>query len=334
MQEGIVKIDPENISEKDIKYCAGFIRNGELVAFPTETVYGLGASAFLPGAIKKIFLAKNRPQDNPLIVHIYDYSQLKEIVKSVPEDALRLMQAFWPGPLTFVLPKSSKVPDEVSKGLGTVAVRMPGHPVARALIKAAGPIVAPSANLSGKPSTTDSKHVIHDLQGKIACIIDSGKSTLGLESTVILCTKKPFEILRLGFITEEDLRQHVKEVVVHQDIKGEKPLSPGMKYRHYAPDAEIKVFSGPDRVARIREFLRTQKGKKLGLVFYSEELAKEKAHFRQFLGKTLEEMAHSLYESLRLMDEKKVELIVFEGIDTKGLGAAIMNRIYKAAGEE
>ncbi len=330
----IVKIDPLKIDERKIKLCADLIKKGKVIAFPTETVYGLGADCFNERAVKRIFEIKGRPSDNPLIVHIATYTQLRKVVKELPLDVVKLMELFWPGPITFVLKKRKEIPDIVTANLDTVAVRMPSHKVARNLIEKAGPIAAPSANLSGKPSPTSFQHVFNDLYGKVDCIIDSGTTTIGLESTVVLCTQKPYKILRPGYITLEDLKEIIKDIEYKDDI--EKPLSPGMKYKHYAPDAEMIIITGSvkEKLMKIEKILEESKDKKIGLCYYSLEL-KEIANnfnFSYFLGNSYEQIALSLFSSLREMDNKNVELILFEGVEEKGLGYSIMNRLKKASG--
>ncbi len=246
METLILKIDPNNPDMNKIKLAATVIRNGGLVAFPTETVYGLGANALDDEAVQKIFIAKNRPIDNPVIVHIANIDDLYMLAEKIPEEALKLASRFWPGPLTLLLKKSELVPDITTANLDTVAIRMPNHPIALALIKESEvPIAAPSANLSGRPSPTTAEHVIRDLNGKIDVIIDGGDVTFGVESTVLDLTSEPPYILRPGPVTIEEIKTVIKNVEVHPVAKAEKPIetviakSPGVKYRHYAPLAEL-----------------------------------------------------------------------------------------------
>lgn len=232
-------------NKDDIPLAAELLRQGEIVAFPTETVYGLGASIFQPQAIKKIFSAKGRPQDNPLIAHVSDLSQIEQIAQEIPELFYRLQEAFFPGPLTCVLKKSSKVPAEVSAGLSSIALRMPSHPIARQLIECLGePIVAPSANISGRPSATCPDHVLNDFYGKIAAVIDGGKTPLGLESTVVSLLGERPVLLRPGMISaaaiEAVIGQPLERPLANSPI--DSPASPGMKYRHYAPKTPIHLF--------------------------------------------------------------------------------------------
>ena len=254
MKTQIIKIDTSTSNwDKQLDQAAEVLRSGGLVAFPTETVYGLGANALDEEAVKSIYRAKGRPSDNPLIVHIADTAAVKDLTDSIPGTAQALMDAFWPGPLTLVMPRSSLVPDIVTAGLDTVAVRMPSHPIASALIKKAGvPVAAPSANSSGRPSPTLARHVIEDMMGKIDVIIDGGNAEVGVESTVLDITVDPPVILRPGGVTLEQLRHVLGNVISDQtpgisDMAGT-PKSPGMKYRHYSPKATMLLIQGdPER---------------------------------------------------------------------------------------
>ena len=248
----IVKMNSENIDNESIKKAGEIIREGGLVAFPTETVYGLGANALNKEAAKKIYAAKGRPSDNPLIAHIANEEMLKPLVKEIPEVAKKLMDAFWPGPMTLIFNKSDIVPKDTTGGLDTVAIRMPNHPIAQALIKEAGvSIAAPSANLSGKPSPTLGEHVIDDMDGRIDMIIDGGMVGMGLESTIIDVTVEPPMILRPGFITKEMLKEVIDQVetdkaILTKPTDGLRPKAPGMKYRHYAPKADFRMYDGEE----------------------------------------------------------------------------------------
>ena len=251
MKTEILKIDLHNIDSQKIKYAAQVIEEGGLVAFPTETVYGLGADALNKTAVEKIFKAKGRPSDNPLIVHVADKKSVGNLVLRIPEKAEKLMDAFWPGPLTLVMDKQSIVPDIITAGLDTVAIRVPSHPIALALIREAKlPIAAPSANISGKPSPTDSKHVINDLYGKVDVIIDGGFSNIGVESTVVDMVVDPPMLLRPGGITLEQLEDVIGNVridpgIAQKNLDGKVvPKSPGMKYKHYAPKAKVVIVEG------------------------------------------------------------------------------------------
>ncbi|HPU00429.1 MAG: threonylcarbamoyl-AMP synthase [Firmicutes bacterium] len=312
-------------SRKSVLVAARLIRRGGLVAFPTETVYGLGAAATDRSAVKKIFKAKGRPADNPLIVHVAGLDQVKESAASLPPGALHLMKRFWPGPLSLVLPRSDKIPPEVSAGLPTVAVRMPAHPVALSLIRAAGvPIAAPSANRSGRPSPTSLRHVLEDLAGKIDAVIDGGPCQVGLESTVLDLSGSHPLILRPGAITREQLEAVLGvPVAVAQGCKDGTPPSPGMKYRHYAPRAPLLLVAGarPRRRALLAALARhyRKKGLKVGLLRAPTE------------PEGLRRAAKRLYQVLRGFDAQGVDLILAEGVSARGLGAALMNRLRRAA---
>lgn len=323
----------------DIQKAAEIIRSGGLVVFPTETVYGLGANALNEIAIKKVYFAKGRPSDNPLIVHITDLDTLTELTGLVPPLAEKLIKAFWPGPLTLVLAKSSLVPSVTSGGLETVAVRMPAHRIAQALIKAAGvPIAAPSANLSGKPSSTQFQHVIEDLDGRVDAIIDGGETLHGLESTVVSFIDDHVVILRLGSITQDDLERVVgASHVRHAKNKNETEHSPGTKYRHYAPKAQIEIITSnnpQDFLNRVH--ILEAENREVGLLATKEIVqACSEIHFSYDLG-GVDNKAHigqSLYAGLRYFDTVPVEIILVQGFQEEGLGKTIMNRIRKAAGE-
>lgn len=327
---------------KGIREAAQMLREGKLVAFPTETVYGLGADALNAQAVREIYLAKGRPSDNPLIVHIWDRKQLNALCLYVPEKAQALMDAYWPGPMTLVMPKKEIVPDATTGGLGTVAVRMPDHPVAHALLKEADvPVAAPSANLSGKPSPTDAAAVIEDLQGRVPAIIDGGPCRVGVESTVIDVTGEIPVILRPGGVTREMIERIVGETKVHRAVLNpleskEQAASPGMKYKHYAPKAKVRVIIGKQAAQRIcacyDEAVREGKNP----VIYSVE--EERAAFggRAFypwgvMGEE-ETIAQHLFASLRHADEEGMDLVLCHGTDTHGMGLAVMNRLLRAAG--
>ncbi|MGI6575439.1 MAG: L-threonylcarbamoyladenylate synthase [bacterium] len=344
MQTKLVHISsPKDLTVLD--EAAHIIRAGGLVAFPTETVYGLGANALDPEAVAKIFLAKGRPGDNPLIVHIARVEELTSLVKEVPTAAEVLIEHFWPGPLTLILPKQDHIPAQTTAGLETVAVRMPAHPVALALIDLAGvPIAAPSANLSGKPSPTTAQHVYTDLVGRIDMVIDGGSTDVGVESTVLDITADPPVLLRPGGVTVEDLREFLPAVKVDESIEtalstGDyKPRSPGMKYTHYAPDAEVTVVEGPVEAvqAKIKELaaLYRSQGLKVGIMATDETAAAYKEGEVLVVGArdALASVAANLYDCFRRFNQRKVDLILAEGFDAMGLGLAIMNRLRRAAG--
>jgi L-threonylcarbamoyladenylate synthase len=339
MKTLILKVDPKRPSLAAIKKAAEFIKKGELVAFPTETVYGLGADALNEDAVRKIFEAKGRPLDNPIIVHIYSIEQLKELARNIPKSALILAKNFWPGPLTMILHKRACVSKAVTAGLGTVAIRMPSHRIARLLCKhAERPIAAPSANLSGRPSASNAKHVIEDFKGKIACIIDGGKTNIGLESTVIDLTVKRPVILRPGGITAEQLSKLLPEVKVHAVARAEKKASiaksPGTKYRHYAPKAKLVLVEGPKEKAVAKALALAKqhsKTKKVALLVLGTG---RKVRVKGVVVKVVQkkqDIGKQLFALLRELDAKRVEIIFANAIDEKGLGLAIMNRLRRAS---
>lgn len=325
----------EGLDERKIRIAARFILEGKLVAFPTETVYGLGADALNEKAVKRIFKAKGRPADNPLIVHIADSKDLNKLAREIPEEAKLLAERFWPGPLTIVLPKKDEVPKVTTGGLDTVAVRMPSHPIALALIRASTPIAAPSANVSGRPSPTLAEHVIDDFYGKIECVIDGGETKIGVESTVIdLSDEKP-TLLRPGGLPLEEIEMVIGEVEIHPAVRGklvDVARSPGMKYKHYSPEAQIIVVEGPrERVReKIKELVKEYQGQglRVGVMATEPYECDEFFHF----GGTEEEFARNLFKALRELDKRGVDIIIAEGIEERGLGFAVMNRLRKAAG--
>ncbi|NLI91097.1 MAG: threonylcarbamoyl-AMP synthase [Peptococcaceae bacterium] len=326
------------------------LRQGEVVAFPTETVYGLGANALDSKACQKIFTIKGRPADNPLIVHIASVADAQKIVLEWTDAAKACAEAFWPGPLTLVLPKSEIVPDIVSAGLNTVAVRMPAHPAALELIRTAGvPLAAPSANISGKPSPTEGKHVWQDLKGRIPLVIDAGKCSVGLESTVLDLSGKIPVILRPGGVTREQLRAVLGKVEIElgvedgREVLGQ-PRSPGMKYRHYAPDGEMILLKSQDqkKAEKIAEWVSHKKsGDKIALLCMEETVAMlsvqelDQIDFLFVLGSVQrpQEAASHLFGALRKCDEEKINCILAEELPEEGIGLAFMNRLKKAAGK-
>ncbi|MET3193174.1 L-threonylcarbamoyladenylate synthase [Bacillus sp. OAE603] len=316
---------------------AKILQLGQVVAFPTETVYGLGANAFSDEAVQLIFQAKGRPSDNPLIVHIANNNQLDELIEEIPEGAKKLMEAFWPGPLTIILKSKKQVSKFVTAGLSTVGVRMPDHPVALALIEASGlPIAAPSANTSGKPSPTSAKHVFEDLNGRIAGIVDGGSTGVGLESTVIDCSQEVFTILRPGSITPEMIKKVVSNVEVDPATvnETEAPKSPGMKYKHYAPDAQMHLVNGS--MEFIHKLIHNAKseGKKVGILTTEENINQYKADVVLACGirEDLTTVAAALYDCIRQFNEENVDIIFCESFPYEGIGIAIMNRLWKACG--
>jgi len=346
MQTKLVKIDCEKIDTNDIKEAAEIIRAGGLVAFPTETVYGLGADALSPEAAKKIYEAKGRPSDNPLIVHICDFKELVSIAREVPPEAEILAEAFWPGPLTMIVWKNEKVPEATTGGMDTVAVRMPNHPAALALIRESGcMIAAPSANTSGKPSPTEAGHVALDMDGKIPMILDGGAVGIGIESTIVDLTEDVPMILRPGYITKEMLEQALgKEVRVDPgiiaDTSDKKPKAPGMKYKHYAPKADLVLVEGEEAavIAKINALAaeKQESGKKVGVIATDETKGRYHADFVVSIGARTDEdaIARHLYRILREFDDWEVDAIYSESFATPRIGQAIMNRLMKAAGHQ
>lgn len=341
METKIIKIDKNNIDKKDIELAASLIKSGEVVAFPTETVYGLGANGLDEVAVRKIYKAKGRPSDNPLILHIANLEDLYVLVKEVPDIALKVMDKFWPGPLTIVFKKKDIVPDIISAGLDTVAIRMPENKIAKEIILKSGvPIAAPSANTSGRPSPTRAGHVIEDMKEKIPMIIDGGNTDVGLESTVIDLSSDTPMILRPGGISYEDLKELIPNLIEDKSILDEKfiPKSPGQKYRHYAPKSEMILFEGEieDIVKEIKnktEIYQSQ-GKKVGIMgteetkdFYTEGVV-------LVVGSRDDKatISSNLFQTIRSFDNKNVDIILGEAIDLEGIGKAIMNRMMKAAG--
>lgn len=319
---------------------AELLARDEVVAFPTETVYGLGANAKSEIAVKKVYEAKGRPSDNPLIVHVASESQLDEFVEEIPPVAKRLMKEFWPGPLTLILKcKPGQLAKSVTAGLDTVAVRMPNHPVALHLIKASGlPIAAPSANTSGKPSPTTAKHVKEDLAGRIAGIVDGGSTGVGVESTVLDCTVDIPVILRPGGVTREQLEPIIGQVreEVALSKKDETPKAPGMKYTHYAPKAPLTLVKGtPDFMQKVIDRKRIE-GVKVGVLAAKENESFYQADYVITPGSLadLSTVATGLYDALRQFDQLPVDEIYSEVFPTEGIGKAIMNRLFKSAGQK
>ncbi len=338
----VITISKENRTAA-LREAGEIIKAGGLVAFPTETVYGLGGDALNPASAKKIYEAKGRPSDNPLIVHIAEMEALSAIVEEVPETAKRLASLFWPGPLTMILRKAGRVPKETTGGLDTVAVRMPVHDVALDFIRMAGGYVAaPSANRSGRPSPTTAAYVAQDMEGRIEMILDGGQATLGLESTIVDLTVEPPMLLRPGFVTEEMLSVALGEVAVDETLlrgdSGQAPKAPGMKYRHYAPKGELVIVKGSETAvtAYINERLREGRteNRKTGVIATDETAARYEADVRFGVGEkgSAKAVAERLYRILRECDDEGVELILSECFAEEGVGAAVMNRLMKAAG--
>lgn len=343
MKTEYVVID-ENNSEGGYKRAGEIIKAGGLVAFPTETVYGLGGDALNADASKKIYAAKGRPSDNPLIVHIADIEDLDGIVSYIPDAARILAEKFWPGPLTMVFKKSETVPESTTGGLDTVAVRMPDHPIALRFIKASGGyIAAPSANISGRPSPTTGKHVLDDMDGRIEMILDGGPCGIGLESTIVDVTEEIPMILRPGYISIQMVRDVLGRAeydpAITQGVKSDvRPKAPGMKYRHYAPQGDLVIVSG-ERV-KVANYIKNalieakNKGKVTGVIASTETAGAYKADVLIEAGSLTDEdeIARRLYSALREFDEKGAEVIFSEEFNVGQVGSAIMNRLMKAAG--
>ena len=329
----ILHISPTDPDPEAIRQAAEILRRGGLVAFPTETVYGLGADVLNLDAVRKVFEAKGRPPDNPLIVHIASSKQLDDIVDEIPEQGKLLANAFWPGPLTLVMKRTILISDLVTANLDTVAVRMPNHPVPLAMIQALGEgIVGPSANLSGRPSPTTGQHVYDDLRGRVDLILDAGPTAIGLESTVVDVTVEPPTILRLGGLTKERIEELIGTVEVGAGGGLEK-RSPGTRHRHYAPRAKVFLAKSgdADTFAALLQVQR-QLGKKVGCIVNSPLLAKlESGDYYRVLPSSLEILARHLFRTLRELDGLGLDVIIVEGVEEQGLGATIMDRLRRAA---
>ena len=333
------------INDEELKEASAVIRSGGLVAFPTETVYGLGGDATNPEASRKIYAAKGRPSDNPLIVHIADFSQLRNIVAEVPQEAEKLAEAFWPGPLTMILRKNEVIPYETTGGLDTVAIRMPSHPVARAFLQDSGcMIAAPSANTSGRPSPTTAQHVWEDLHGKIEILLDGGPVGIGIESTIVDLSEERPMILRPGFITQEMLSAVLGDVGMDPGLASENskrpPKAPGMHYRHYAPKADLTLVEGTmeEVISKINALTREAQamGKSVGVLATEENKDRYVADHVIVIGQRQDEaeIARHLFDVLRQFDDLQVDLIYSESFAAAGVGQAIMNRLLKAAGHK
>lgn len=343
METIIKKIDRNNIDKSILEEAGNILKQGGLVAFPTETVYGLGANALDEEAAKKTYAAKGRPSDNPLIVHIARTEDLEGIVEEIPVSMRKIAERFWPGPLTVIFNKNDRVPLGTTGGLGTVAVRMPDDEIARELILAGGGYIsAPSANTSGRPSPTTAQHAAEDLSGKIEMILDGGSVDIGVESTILDMTVTPPMILRPGAITKEMLEEVVGEVTVDQALLSENsveaPKAPGMKYRHYAPKAGLTIVQGNEKL--VTEYINSQcksleaKGQRAGVICTDEDRELYDAAVVKSIGTREDEegIARHLFGILRAFDEEDVTCIFSEAFDTPQMGQAIMNRLLKAAG--
>lgn len=345
MKAEVVAMDAEHLNMEAIQKAGKILREGGLVAFPTETVYGLGGNALDPKASMKIYAAKGRPSDNPLIVHIADIKDLAKITTEIPEGARILAEKYWPGPLTMILPKADSVPKETTGGLDSVAVRFPSDRIAQELIKAAGGFVAaPSANTSGRPSPTMAEHVEEDLGDAIEMIIDGGQVGIGLESTIVDFTEDVPVVLRPGYISLEMLKDTLGDVRMDRGLlitdSSVHPKAPGMKYRHYAPKADLSIVEGPqdEVIACINRLTHeaVENGLKAGIIATDETKDQYSDGLVLNIGSREEEetIAHHLYEVLRDFDEAQVNVIYSEAFYTPRMGQAIMNRLLKAAGHK
>jgi L-threonylcarbamoyladenylate synthase len=345
MKTLFLKVDPVNPDPTKIQAAAHIIQQGGLVAFPTETVYGLGADALNPVAALALFEAKKRPLDNPPIVHVADPEEVCRLVEEVPPKAAVLMEEFWPGPLTLIFKRSNIVPQVTVAGLDTIAIRMPQHKVALELIKQSHcPIAAPSANLAGKPSPTTAQHVYEDLNGRIDCILDGGATNIGVESTVVDLSVDPPMLLRPGGTPYEALKEVLGDLKLHPFVQAEQEISPhevrspGMKHKHYAPKADVILVEGnvPAVIAKVRELAESYrlKSAKVGILATDETQVAYKADVVKSLGSrfNLAAVARNLFRLLREVDAENVDVIIAEGVSSEGLGLAVMNRLRKASG--
>lgn len=341
----MVELCRDSLTEEQLMEAAALLRAGELVAFPTETVYGLGGNALDPGASAKIYAAKGRPSDNPLIVHIADTAALPVLARDIPESAMLLAKRFWPGPMTLILKKQDIVPKETTGGLDTVAIRMPSDPIAAMLIRVSGlHIAAPSANASGRPSTTKAQHVYEDLNGRIPMILDGGSSAIGLESTIIDLTGEKPMILRPGYISIEDVKEILPDVLYDPAVlKRERndtivAKAPGMKYRHYAPKGELTIFEGAlsDVVEAVRAHAleKVNQGYRVAILASEETKDSYEGYNVYSVGDREDEagIAARLFDTLREFDRMGADYIFGECFNTEGVGQAVMNRLVKAAG--
>jgi len=344
-QTVVLKVDAKQPDIKKVRMAAGIIRDGGLVAFPTETVYGLGADAFNSKAVSALFEAKKRPRDNPPIIHVENIDDVCKLVQQIPARADKLMKEFWPGPLTLVFKRSENVPDITVAGLDTVAVRMPQHAVALALIRESRcPLAAPSANLAGKPSPTSAEHVFKDLNGRIDAILDAGATHIGVESTVLDLSVEPAMVLRPGGTPLETLKAVLGDVKLHPFVVAKKELaidetrSPGMKHRHYAPKAQLILVEGAITpvMATIKSLICEywMQYKRVGVLATAETAWAYEADVVKSLGsrRKVNVMAANLFRLLREFDEDNVDIIIAENVPTEGLGLAVMNRLRKASG--
>lgn len=331
-------METRRLTAGEVEEAAAILRGGGLLGIPTETVYGLGANGLDPAAVARIFAAKGRPQDNPLILHVPTADWLPKYCQNIPDAAQRLAERFWPGPLTMILERGPMVPDVVTAGLDTVGMRCPDHTVCRAIIAAAGvPVAAPSGNTSGRPSPTTARHMLDDMDGRIEGIVDGGACSVGVESTIIDLTVSPPRLLRPGGVTLEQLREVLGRVEVDPAVRrlmgtGERPRAPGMKYRHYAPKAPVTVVQGD--AARGADYIRTHMGEGDGVVCFDEYAALYPGHRVERLGPAGDKaaQARNVFDALRAFDATDVPAIWAQCPDDGGMGLAVSNRLSKAAG--
>lgn len=338
MRTRILRVDPRRPQIQKIREAARLVKNGSVVAFPTETVYGLGADALNASAVRKIFVAKGRPSDNPLIVHISDEGDLAKLAVDIPNVMKKISRRFWPGPLTVVLKKSKMVPKITTGGLDTVAIRMPESLIATLLIREAHtPIAAPSANYFGRPSPTTAEHVLEDMDGRIGLILDGGSTKIGIESTVIDLTAKTPILLRPGGVSVEQLQKELGKIKIHPVLRGKKAKivyrSPGMKYKHYSPDAQVILVEGSEskvsqKMIRLTRELKKQQ-KRVGIVCITK--ARYNADAIKIVGPSYQKFAASLFGVFREFDSKKIDVILVQAVPKRGIGLGIMNRLEKAA---
>ncbi|MBI4427740.1 MAG: threonylcarbamoyl-AMP synthase [Ignavibacteriales bacterium] len=326
MTTRVIKISVQDPDAQAIRIAVNVLKSGGLVCFPTETVYGLGADAFNVDAIRKVFEAKGRPSDNPLIVHVGSVRAVRMFVTEVPPKAKKLMSRFWPGPLTLVMQGKRKVPAIVRAGLETVAVRMPNHPAALALIRGLGTgIVAPSANLSGKPSPTTAEHVYADLHDRVDVILDAGATEIGIESTVLDVTAHPPAILRQGGLTKEHIEKVIGRVRT-TNARGLLKRSPGTRHRHYAPKARLVIIRSAAEIT-----FPVESGKRVGLIYHSLDPGAMRVEHSRKLSRDVNEFARSLFSAIRELDGLGVDTIFVEKVEKRGIGVAVMQRLMKSA---
>ena len=330
----------KNNNFEELKAPAEAIKQGKLVLFPTETVYGIGANALNEEAVKKIYIAKGRASDNPLIAHISHIEMLEQLVEEVGKVEQTLIENFWPGPLTIIFKKKKIVPDIITGGLDTVAIRMPSNQIARKLIEYSNcPIAAPSANISGKPSGTLVEDIIEELDGKVEYIIDSGKVDIGIESTVIRVQDGVVHILRPGKITPEDIQAlkipvHIEKQILGKYKEGEKILSPGIKYKHYSPNTKCVLIYSKDNDKMVQKINELSQNKNVVVLCKTKNLEKYNISNKLNMGNSLEEISKNIFTLLRKADTYKADLILIEGVEKTGLGLAIMNRLIRACAHD